>query len=77
MTPPVTAGAAKSSHPAPRQRVERGDTTQNGLARSSWGSSSSLTYLHLNDNELSGCVPGSLEDQLDFGYSALSDLAFC
>ena len=40
------------------------------------GSLSNLKYLYLNDNALSGCVPGSLEDQLsrssDFG-----GLPFC
>ena len=46
------------------------------------GSLSNLTVLVLDDidlvldgNKLSGCVPSSLEDQLDF--SDLGDLSFC
>ena len=35
-----------------------------------------MTELHLNDNDLSGCVPSSLEDQLVVP-SDLGDLSFC
>ena len=42
------------------------------------GSLSSLTELSLADNyQLSGCVPSSLEDQLDFDESDIGDLPFC
>ena len=41
------------------------------------GSLANLTYLDLSGNELSGCVPSSLEDQLNFDYSDLGDLPFC
>ena len=41
------------------------------------GSLSNLTILTLSDNVLSGCVPSSLEDQLDLDYSDLGDLPFC
>ena len=41
------------------------------------GSLSNLTYLHLSNNALSGCVPSSLEDRLNFYYSDLGDLPFC
>ena len=41
------------------------------------GSLSNLLVLTLSDNELSGCVPSSLEDQLDFDVSDLGDLPFC
>ena len=41
------------------------------------GSLSNLTRLGLEDNELSGCVPSSLEDQLDFDVSDLGGLPFC
>ena len=40
------------------------------------GGLSFLTELSL-DNDLSGCVPGSLEDQLDLSNSDLGDLPFC
>ena len=33
--------------------------------------------LDLSTNNLSGCVPSSLEDQLNFDASYLSDLPFC
>ena len=36
-----------------------------------------VTELDLEPNGLSGCVPSSLEDQLDFDYSFLGDLPFC
>jgi hypothetical protein len=39
------------------------------------GSLSNLTNLRLLSNDLSGCVPSSLEDQ--FTYSDLGDLSFC
>ena len=39
------------------------------------GSLSNLEDLRLRDNDLSGCVPGSLEDQLT--RSNLGDLPFC
>ena len=39
------------------------------------GSLSNLTHLRLLFNDLSGCVPSSLEDQLT--YSDLGDLSFC
>ena len=40
------------------------------------GSLSNLTDMDLNGNDLSGCVPSSLEDQLGLD-SALGDLPFC
>ncbi len=40
------------------------------------GSLSNLAVLVLSDNALSGCVPGSLEDQLG-PPSDLGDLPFC
>ena len=39
------------------------------------GSLSNLNSLILRDNDLSGCVPSSLEDQLD--HSDLGGLPFC
>ena len=39
------------------------------------GSLSNLVALDLNGNDLSGCVPSSLEDQLD--HSDLGGLPFC
>ena len=41
------------------------------------GSLSNLTELVLHSNELSGCVPSSLEDQLDSNFSDLGHLPFC
>ena len=41
------------------------------------GNLSRLAYLDLYDNDLSGCVPISLENQLDSEYSDLGDLPFC
>ena len=41
------------------------------------GSLSNLTQLLLDNNQLSGCVPSSLEDQLDRRDSDLGDLSFC
>ena len=42
------------------------------------GSLSNLVGLDLNGNDLSGCVPSRLEDDLLFwGYSSLGDLPFC
>ena len=41
------------------------------------GSLSNLKQLHLHSNELSGCVPSSLEDQLDSSYDFLGGLPFC
>ena len=41
------------------------------------GSLSNLTTLALDFNDLSGCVPSSLEDQLDLSNSDLGDLPFC
>ena len=39
------------------------------------GSLPNLTALDLSGNDLSGCAPSSLEDQLT--YSDLGDLSFC
>ena len=41
------------------------------------GSLSKLVWLDLSGNDLSGCVPSSLEDRLDFDISALGGLPFC
>ena len=41
------------------------------------GSLSYLKWLRLGGNSLSGCVPSSLEDQLNFDASYLGDLPFC
>ena len=41
------------------------------------GNLSNLTGLWLSGNELSGCVPRSLEDQLDFSVSNLGGLPYC
>ena len=41
------------------------------------GSLSYLREMDLVGNQLSGCVPSSLEDQLDFDVSDLGDLSFC
>ena len=42
------------------------------------GSLSNLVELDLNGNDLSGCVPSSLEDDLLFwDFSNLGDLPFC
>ncbi len=42
------------------------------------GSLSNLTRLGLGGNyQLSGCVPSSLEDQLDFDESDIGGLPFC
>ena len=41
------------------------------------GSLSNLTYLILNGNDLSGCVPSSWEDRLNFDFSDLGGLPFC
>ena len=41
------------------------------------GNLSRLAYLDLYGNDLSGCVPISLENQLDSEYSDLGDLPFC
>ena len=40
------------------------------------GSLSNLKVLDLDNNDLSGCVPGSLEDQLS-SHSELGDLPSC
>ena len=39
------------------------------------GSLSSVSYLYLQDNDLSGCVPMSLEDQLHPGN--FNGFSFC
>ena len=49
--------------------LPRGDTP------AELGSLSNLNSLSLRDNDLSGCVPSSLEDQLD--HSDLGGLPFC
>ena len=49
----------------------------NGEKPAEPGSPSDLTSLRIGDNELSGYVPSSLEDQLDLGFSDLGDLPFC
>ena len=41
------------------------------------GNLSKLRELYLHENDLSGCVPGSLKDQLDFSNSDLGDLPLC
>ena len=41
------------------------------------GNLPSLTFLFLGGNDLSGCVPSSLEDRLNVGYSGLGGLPFC
>ena len=41
------------------------------------GSLSYLREMDLDDNKLSGCVPSSLEDRLNFDYSDLGGLPFC
>ena len=41
------------------------------------GSLSNLTDPRLNNNALSGCVPGSLEGQLFLIYSELGGRPFC
>ena len=54
-----------------------GVTTNNDGRVTELGSLSNLTRLGLRNNELSGCAPSSLEDQLDFDVSDLGDLSFC
>ena len=41
------------------------------------GSLSNLVALDLNGNDLSGCVPSSLEDPLNLDFSQLGGLPFC
>ena len=41
------------------------------------GSLSNLLGLVLGGNDLSGCVPSSLEDQSAWGYFDLDGLPFC
>jgi len=41
------------------------------------GSLSNLKTLFLSGNELSGCVPSSLQGQLYLDQSDLGDLPFC
>ncbi len=41
------------------------------------GSLANLTELRLYENGLSGCVPSSLEDQLDTYSAYFGDLRFC
>ena len=41
------------------------------------GSLANLGLLDVHYNLLSGCVPSSLEDQLDLDYSDRGDLPFC
>ena len=41
------------------------------------GSITNLIQLNLSSNQLSGCVPNSLQDRLDMGISDLGGLPFC
>ena len=54
-----------------------GENVLSGEIPAELGSLSNLTRLGLRNNELSGCAPSSLEDQLDFDVSDLGDLSFC
>ena len=54
-----------------------GDNALSGKIPAELGSLSNLTELYFSGNELSGCVPGSLEDQLVSDYSELGDLPYC
>ena len=52
-------------------------STRSGASSSSYSDSANLERLRLNGNELSGCVPSSLQGRLDMDYSDLGDLPFC
>ena len=41
------------------------------------GNLANLARLYLNGNQLTGCVPASLQDQLDMDNSDLGGLPFC
>ena len=56
--------------------LRRGGNELSGEIPPELGSLSNLTHLHLSDNALSGCVPGSLEGQLNIS-SSLGNLPFC
>ena len=63
----------------PRQpeRADLGNNDLSGEIPPELGSLANLTDLLLQDNALSGCVPGSLEDQLNLNNSDLGGLSFC
>ena len=41
------------------------------------GNMTSLERLDIYDNQLSGCIPGTLRDRLNMAFSNLGDLSFC
>ena len=55
-------------------KLELGGNGLSGEMPAELGSLSNLTDLYLKDTDLSGCVPGSLEDQL---FVNVSDFPFC
>ena len=57
----------------PQRNYGDGDYELSGEIPPWLGSLSNLTYLDLSFNKLSGCVPNSLEDQLNY----LIGLPFC
>ena len=55
-------------------KLELGGNAVSGEIPAELGSLSNLIDLHLKDTDLSGCVPGSLENQL---FVNVSDFPFC
>ena len=49
----------------------------NGEIPPELGNLSNLRRLHLDENDLGGCLPTSWQDQLDMDRSNLGGLSFC
>ena len=59
------------------ESLSLGENQLRGEIPAELGSLSNLAILYLNNNALSGCMPSSLEDQLDLDNSDLGGLPFC
>ena len=57
--------------------MDLSDNDLSGEIPAELGNLSNLRYLNLAGNQLSGCAPSSLEDQLNPDDPGLGDLSFC
>ena len=70
-------GVTPSGSPPRVTTLDRGFNQLTGTIPTELGNLANLEYLYLNGNQLRGCVPASLQNQLDQGNTDLGDLSYC